>query len=77
MKLKYNPVGTTFKEGDLVLKVQVSEGNKPTCAGCYYGSLKKNRSRVYPYSCCVHGHVCTPYYRKDKKHVVFRKVQIA
>lgn len=74
--MKYNPIGTTFKEGNVLLLVQESLGSLCTCTGCYYVAKDKNGHQIYRGSCCTHGHVCTPYYRKDKKHVVFRKIQI-
>lgn len=76
--MKFNPIGTTFKEGDVVLKVVESKDNGKTCTGCWYNSRtgpKNNQKHVYTHSCYVHGHICTPALRKDKKQVVFTIVQ--
>lgn len=62
--MKYNPIGTTFKEGNVLLLVQESLGSLCTCTGCYYVAKDKNGHQIYRGSCCTHGHVCTPYYRK-------------
>lgn len=69
----YNKIGSTFKEGDVTLRVHASDYNQPLCDGCWYGAKSKGK-RFYNHSCCVHGHACTPANRKDKKHVVFVKV---
>ena len=75
--MKYNPIGTTFMEGDVLLLVQESFGNTSTCSGCFYMSKDNKGRNIYHGSCFTHGHVCTPYYRKDKKHVVFRKINFS
>lgn len=72
--MKFNPIGSTFKEGSNVLLVKESKDLGVTCKGCWYNGWKNSRQRNYPYGCCTHGHVCTPYYRKDKKHVIFEKI---
>lgn len=69
--MKFNPIGSVFKEGEAALTVKESEDT--SCRGCFYNSWKGKR-RTYPYGCHVHGHVCTPYYRKDKKFVIFTKL---
>lgn len=76
--MRYNPIGSTFKEGEHILKVVESQDDGRTCTGCWYASVtgpRNNQKRVFPNSCYVHGHVCTPTYRKDRKQVVFTKVQ--
>ena len=76
--MKFNPIGSTFKEGNVTLKVKVSKDEGRTCTGCWYAGFKgptSNKKRNYPYSCFTHGHVCTPVYRKDRKQVVFTQVQ--
>ena len=76
-KMKYNPIGASFKEGKVILVAKESKDNGKTCTGCWYTGWKNvegKRKRNYPYGCFTHGHVCTPYYRKDKKHVIFEKV---
>ena len=72
--MKYNPIGSLFKEGTNVLQVKESKDLGITCKGCWYNGWKNKRQRNYPYGCCTHGHVCTPYYRKDRKHVIFEKI---
>ena len=70
--MKDDPIGSTFREGDVTLKVSRSKYGKPLCDGCWYGA-KKDRKRLYNHSCWVHGHACTPANRKDKKHVIFKR----
>jgi hypothetical protein len=69
--MKFNPLNSLFKEGETILKVK--EAQETSCKGCYYNEWK-GKHRLYPYGCCVHGHVCTPYYRKDKKFVIFVRI---
>lgn len=71
----YNKIGSTFKEGDVTLRVQASKYNQPICDGCWYGAKSQGR-RFYNHSCRHHGHACTPANRKDKKHVIFIKVEM-
>ena len=59
----YYKVGDRFKEGSATLVVVAQKYNKPSCAGCFY------RTRE---NCAAHGHVCTPTFRKDGLHVVFK-----
>ena len=63
--MKFNPIGSTFKEGNVTL--QVVEVKEPKCRGCWYNN-KKN----YGSSCCTHQHACTSGGRKDKKQVIFK-----
>ena len=73
---KYNPLGSTFYEGHVKLRVERTKGDRPTCEGCWYvGEDKKTRKRNYSSSCHIHGHVCTPINRKDRKQVIFVKVE--
>jgi hypothetical protein len=75
--MKYNPIGTAFKEGEHILQVRESKDDGRTCTGCWYASftrMKKKKYRNYPYSCYTHGHACTRAIRKDKKQVVFTKI---
>ena len=69
--MKFNPINSIFKEDTVTLIVKESKNG--TCKGCWYNGWK-NKKRNYPYSCYTHGHACTPYYRKDKKHVIFKEV---
>jgi len=73
MTMKYNPIGTTFMEGDVTLTPKESRDGGRTCNGCWYNSYTKDR-RTYGSSCYVHGHACTPINRKDRKQVIFVKV---
>ena len=68
--MKYNPLGSTFKEGETTLKVELAKykGQK-SCRGCWYNRKK------YRGSCYIHGHVCTPYIRKDNNNVIFTEVK--
>ena len=63
-----NPIGSTFKEGDVTLQVQ-EIAILTTCKGCWYAN-KKN----YQGSCFSHRHACTSAGRRDRKQVIFRKV---
>lgn len=77
MRMKYNPVGSTFKEGEHTLQVRVSQDNGKTCTGCWYTGYtgaRNNKVRNYPYSCITHRHACTAAIRKDKQQVVFTKI---
>ena len=49
-----------------------SKDDGRTCKGCWYNSWINRKCRAYPYSCCTHGHACTPANRKDKKQVIFK-----
>lgn len=65
--IQYNPVGSRFVNDDPhlpgeELRVVEQAGNEPSCKGCYYAK-KAVRSCSY--------HACTPYLRKDKRHVIF------
>lgn len=66
----YNPLYSIFREGSVSLQVQRTKYNQPLCDGCWYSNEKN-----YTKSCFVHGHVCTPLYRKDKLQVRFVKVE--
>ena len=75
--MKFNPIGSVFKEGEHILQVRESIDDGKTCTGCWYVSwtgTKSNKKRNYPYSCCTHGHACTRVNRKDRKQVVFTKI---
>ena len=75
--MKFNPINSIFKEGNITLIVKESEDFGVSCKGCWYNgwnSLTGKKKRNFPYGCYSHGHVCTPYYRKDKKYVIFEKV---
>ena len=71
--MKFNPINSIFKEKAVTLIVKENKNFGTTCKGCWYNGWK-NKKRNYPYSCYIHGHVCTPYYRKDKKHVIFEEI---
>jgi len=38
--MKFNPIGSTFKEGNVTLKVKVSKDEGRTCTGCWYAGFK-------------------------------------
>ena len=71
--MKYNPLNSVFKEGNVLLKVVRCKNNGASCRGCWYNGYSDNK-RNYPYHCFIHGHVCTPTNRKDKAQVIFQKV---
>ena len=68
-ELKTDPIGSTFKEGDVTLRV-VEIKDFRTCTGCYYA----NRKRYGRRACYLNGHACTAGNRSDKKQVVFEVV---
>ena len=74
--MTYRSIGSIFKEGNVIL--QVVESKDPSnCLGCWYNAHHKENGKFvsnYGFSCCCHGNVCTPFYRKDKKHVIFKKL---
>lgn len=72
-KLKYNPIGSVFQEGDVRLTPREIEKGC-ACNGCWYNASKRIDGKDkynYTKSCFVHGHACTPINRKDKKQVIF------
>lgn len=71
--MKYNPIGTTFKEGDITLKVEAIKWGC-ACDGCWYGGRHDNK-RNYNAGCHIHGHACTPINRRDRKQVIFVEVR--
>lgn len=76
--MKYNPIGSVFKEGEHILEVRESKYEGRTCTGCWYNSSTRKgnvKKRNYPYSCYTHGHLCTSAMRKDKKQVIFKKIK--
>lgn len=73
-KMKYNPIGAPFREGKVILVAKESKDKGMTCKNCWYNGWKNSKERNYTASCYYHGHVCTPYYRKDRKYVIFEKV---
>ena len=75
MAYKYNPIGSTFKEGDVTLLVVESKDNGSTCRGCFYNT-RSGTKRAYSGSCFTHGHACTTHLRKDRKQVIFKKVSV-
>lgn len=73
---KYNHIGTTFMEGRVRLRVEEMHGDITNCKGCWYaGENKQTGKRNYNSSCYIHGHMCTPLNRKDRKQVIFVKVK--
>lgn len=75
--MKFNPIGSTFLEGNVTLKVVESKDKGRTCKGCWYIGHKDGdpNKKNYPGSCYTHGHACTSNMRKDRKQVVFTKVK--
>lgn len=72
---KFTPLGQTFQEGHVTLKVELCR--KPNkCVGCWYNAKnyktgKKNGVRYFTGSCYIHGNACTPGTRKDGLQVIF------
>ena len=73
MKWKFNPIGTTFQEGNVILKV-VEIKDPRTCKGCWYAG-KTDGKRNWS-SCYTHLHACTSGNRKDRKQVIFSEVKL-
>jgi hypothetical protein len=46
----------------------------PICAKCYFSAHQCHKEHRKEISCINHGFACTPTTRKDKKHVVFVRV---
>lgn len=70
--LKFNPLGSEFVEGHVVLKVMECIGGPASCMGCWYDERKDKNHRNYTGSCFIHGHSCTAAVRKDNKQVIFK-----
>lgn len=69
--MQINPIGSRFINEDkrlpaVELIVVPQRGNAPYCDGCFY---KKSIIR----DCNLHA--CTPLFRPDKKHVIFKKYE--
>jgi len=75
--MKYDSIGSTFREGKYTLEVRESEDDGRTCTGCWYASVVhgNHNRRNYNGSCYLHGHACTPINRKDGKQVVFTRIK--
>ena len=71
--MKFNPIGSKFIEGNIILVVEESKNGLPLCEGCWY-AYKKGKKHGYNKSCYRHGHACTSGNRKDKKQVIFKKL---
>lgn len=66
--IQYNRIGSFFINDDkrlpaVMLTVVAQKYNQPSCDGCFFKSEKVR-------SC--NKHACTPYFRKDRKHVIFK-----
>jgi len=73
-KMIFNPVGSTFEEGGVLLKV-VEISDCRTCEGCWYAHKDKDTGlKNYNGSCYLHRHACTSGNRRDGKQVVFTEV---
>jgi hypothetical protein len=73
--MKFNPLGTLFREGAVILEVTATKDNAPLCEGCWYASMTGNKKN-YSHSCFRHGHLCTSGNRRDRRQVIFKKVII-
>ena len=66
-----DPIGTTFDyEGNELTVTESIDGGR-TCRGCWFAR------KEYRKACYQHRHACTPANRKDKKQVVFEKIECA
>ena len=75
MKMKFNPIGSTFTEGDVTLQV-VEIKDYSTCKGRWYAGRKKGTDmHNWSAGCYSHQHACTAHNRKDRKQVVFTKIE--
>ena len=71
----FNPIGSTFTEGSVTLKV-VETKDYSTCKGCWYAGRQKGTDKHnWSGGCYSHQHACTSNGRKDKKQVVFTEVK--
>lgn len=73
MSKKDYPIGTKLKT-EIGETVFVEEMKKPLCTGCYFSNHQRRLRNLPEYSCYAHNLACTPYYRKDKKHVIFKPI---
>lgn len=62
------PVGSLLYYGTRI--VQVNESSGPVCKDCLFASEKEGFGSHF--SCRNLNWGCTPYQRKDKKHVIFK-----
>lgn len=72
---KYYLVGTIVPwptETGEQLIVEEVKGNKPLCTHCYFTDTERHKRGLAKFSCYTHNMACTPYHRKDKKHVIFK-----
>jgi len=73
--MKDIPIGTTFKYDGFLLKVNPTDGNKPTCYHCFFSNyIQGNVLGKHEFSCYLHGMACTAHMRKDMHHVVFEMI---
>ena len=73
MKNKHYPIGTFVHFGKFVLKVVAQEYNRPSCNGCFFTERNYKKYNGERKSLCNQLHAnCTPYTRRDKKHVIFK-----
>ena len=77
MNYKDYPIGTkvpwTTETGETLTVVEI-KGNKPLCTHCYFSDTERAKRGFARFSCYVHMMACTPFYRKDKKHVIFKSI---
>lgn len=72
---KFYPVGTIVNYRDTKLQIVEQEGNKPSCAGCYFIDSEQDK-RGESISCYLHGIACTSHQRKDSKHIILKEVVV-
>ena len=66
------PIGSTTKFKDKLIVVVPQKYNLPLCEGCVFNkTLCKELGEGYV-NCSTHNLACTPIFRKDKIHVIFK-----
>ena len=74
MKYRDYPVGTLLDMDGTRLEVVRTPNNAPECKGCFFSDSYRRRHGMKRFNCCHHGMACTKFLRKDRHHVIFKKV---
>ena len=72
--MKDVPIRKTITYNGYLLKAKAQSDNTPNCKGCFFTNKSMIKHGFYT-SCAFHGLACTPHNRRDRRHVVFEKVE--
>lgn len=72
--MKYYATGERIDYDGVTLLVTPTQYNNAVCTGCWFSDWERRKRGEAKMSCCTHGIACTKNKRKDKRHVVFIKV---